>query len=125
MTLGQTISPGDAAKLPASVTGAGDEVTEKGAQTVLIRVYAPFGGSIGDFMIDGKRVQPAEKESGDQGSAGGDSRTALSTREDVVITWQMTTGDGQTADGQLGLTPALSRGTTTKSLPVSADRAAA
>ena len=41
---------------PLSVTGAGDEVTEPGAQTVLIRIYGPHGGSISDLMIDGRRA---------------------------------------------------------------------
>ena len=61
MTLSQTISPSEAARLPASVTGSGDEVTEPGAQTVLIRIYGPHGGSISDLMIDGRRVGSSEQ----------------------------------------------------------------
>ncbi len=110
MTLGQTISPSEAAKLPASVTGPGDEVTEPGAQTVLVRIYAPYGGSIDDLMIDGRRVTPSENDIQLDGRQVITVVAQISTRDDVVATWTMESGEGQTADGRVGVTPGVVRG---------------
>ena len=107
MTLSQTISPSEAARLPVSVTGPGDEVTEPGAQTVLVRIYGPHGGSIDDLMIDGRRVTPSEKDIRLDGRQVITVVAQISTRDDVVATWTMESGEGQTADGRVGVTPGI------------------
>ena len=33
--------------------------------------------------------------------------TQLSTREDIVVTWQMESGAGQSGDGAVGVTPGV------------------
>ena len=107
MTLSQTVSPGEAAKLPASVTGPGDEVTEPGAQTVLVRIYGPFGGSIDDLMIDGRRTGSTDGSAILKGRPVITVVAQISTRDDVVATWTMESGEGQGGDVKLGVTPSM------------------
>ena len=114
MTLSQTISPSEAAKLPASVTGPGDEVTEPGAQTVLVRIYGPHGGSISDLMIDGRRVAASEENVRLKGVQVVTVVAQISTRDDVVATWTMESGEGQTGDVKLGMTPSVVPGNSSR-----------
>ena len=43
------------------MTGGGVYGTEPGSQTLLVRIYAPFGGAIGDVMVDGTRIGSAKR----------------------------------------------------------------
>ena len=114
MTLSQTIAPSAAARLPKSVTGAGDEITEPGLQTVIVRVYAPHGGSIDSLTIDGVRVSPREDTV--EGRPVISIVTQLSSRDDVVATWTMESGPGQTGPGRLSVTPGIVRGDSDRTL---------
>lgn len=107
MTLSQTISPGAAAVLPESVTGSGDFGTEQGLQTVLVRLYSPFDGSVSDLMIDGRSVEPAEQNIRIDRRQVITVVAEISTRDDVVVTWTMESGEGQTGDVELGMTPSI------------------
>ena len=115
MVLSQTIAPSEAARLPPSVTGRGDEVTEPGAQTVLVRIYSPYGGSIDDLMIDGRRVTASEDDVRLDGRQVITIVAKISTRDDVVATWTMLSGPGQTNDGLVGVTPGVVPGTNSSS----------
>ena len=105
MSLHQTISAAEARQLPESVTGAGDYGTEHGSQLVVVRIYAPTGGAIGDIKVDGAKVevQPVLL----------DNRPVvtlvalLSGPDDVLITWTMQSGIGQVRDGTVGITPSV------------------
>ena len=109
MTLNQRIAPAEAAKLPISVTGGGNYGTEPGSQLVVVRVYGPSGGSIGQVHMNGRVVRDAEVVELD-GRPVTTLVVQLSNRDDVVINWTMETGEGQTGDPQLGMTPSIVRG---------------
>lgn len=108
MSMSQAIAPADAAKLPFSVTGGGFYGTEPGTQLVFVRVYGPHGGSIDQIKIDGKRESVTKELL--NGRPVITLAMSLDTRDDVVISWSMTTGKGQTGDGQVDLTPGVQPG---------------
>lgn len=109
MSLSQAIPPADAAQLPVSVTGGGDFGTEPGSQLVIVRLYGPAGGSIEGIKIDGKTLKPSrELRLGARPVV--PLAIILETRDDVVISWSMDTGPGQTANGEVGLTPSVVAG---------------
>lgn len=113
MTLSQTISPSEAAQLPPSVTGRGDEVTEPGDQAVLVRIYGPYGGSIDDLMTDGKRVTLSGKVVRSEGRPVVTLALLLENRNDLVLNWSMETAPMQEGDGILSMTPSVVPGQTT------------
>ena len=118
MVLSQAISPRDAAELPESVTGGGNYGTEPGTQLVPVRIYGPVGGTIDDLTLEGAEVEAVEK-----GDVEIDDRPVVTipvfidTREDVVLTWSMETGSGQTGDGLLGMTPGILPGNNDAQFP--------
>lgn len=105
MTMSQAISPAAAAALPESVTGGGNYGTQPGSQLVLVRLYAPFGGSLDRIVLDGKEVKARRVDL--DGRQAAMVVVLLSSVDDIVLTWQMTSGPGQTGDGELGLTPSV------------------
>jgi hypothetical protein len=107
MTLNQQISPEKAAELPESVTGTGEYGTERGSQLVLVRLYAPWGGSIGKVSMDGKSLDDDVQIVDLDGREATTLVVFLSSRDDVVINWTMTTGEGQSGAGRLGMTPSI------------------
>ncbi|WP_134739903.1 DUF4012 domain-containing protein [Nocardioides sp. 503] len=108
MSLSQAIAPAEAAKLPDSVTGGGTFGTEPGAQLTLVRIYGPYGGSIDQLKVDGKR-QTLDAQTID-GRPVVVLAILIATRDDVVITWTMTSGPGQTGAGEVSLTPGIQPG---------------
>jgi hypothetical protein len=106
MTVNQRISPADAATLPVSVTGGGNYGTDPGSQLVVVRIYGPSGGAIGQVHLNGKVVGDAEVVQLD-GRPVTTLVVELSNRDDVVINWTMKSADGQTGDPRLGLTPSI------------------
>lgn len=105
MTVAQAISADDAAQLPDSVTGTGWAGTDRGAQLVLIRLYGPAGGSFERIQMDGERIESQAVEL--DGRPVETLVAFLSTTDDLKITWGMKTGDGQTGDVELGVTPGV------------------
>jgi hypothetical protein len=105
MTLHQTIPPSDAAELPESVTGDGHSA-EPGSQLLSVRIYGPYGGTVDEVRVDGEEVVLPSTES-IEGRPVATVPILLDTTDDVVIRWAMETGPGQTADGELGLTPGV------------------
>ncbi len=111
MTLRQSISPAQAAALPDSVTGANPTAPERGAQQVAVQVYGPAGGQMTDFRIDGKAVGAnLPLYTDDSGRQVVSLNVVPSSRSNVRITWSMTTGEGQDADGVVGVTPSVVAG---------------
>ena len=111
MVLSQAISPREAAELPESVTGGGKHGTEPGTQLVPVRIYGPVGGTIDDLTLEGAEVEAVEKgdvEIGDRPVV--TIPVYVDTRDDVVLTWSMETGSGQTATASSGMTPGILAG---------------
>lgn len=119
MTLTQTISPSAAAELPDHVTGGGSYLAEPGSQIVLLRIYGPFNGSIDTIMLNGSRVEAPEDNVKFRGRPVVTVVTVVSSRDDVVVTWQMETGEGQISPGRLKLTPSVVPGSNDRSFPSS------
>jgi hypothetical protein len=109
LSLSQAIAPAEAAKLPRSVTGGGTYGTEPGSQLVLVRLYGPTAGTIDGIKIDGKAIKLSRDLMLD-GRPVVPLAIILETRDDVVISWSMKTGPGQTGEGSVGLTPSVQPG---------------
>ena len=110
LTLNQSISPRDAAALPVSVTGGGGYGTERGSQLVLIRLYGPFGGTLENVRLDGKKLDADLRVVDLDGRPVGTVVVLLSNREDAVLTWTMYSGSGQTGDVRQSVTPSVQLG---------------
>jgi hypothetical protein len=108
MSLSQAIAPADAAVLPDSVTGGGAFGTEPGTQLVAVRLYGPHGGSIDAIRVDGAQVTLGKRLI--DGRPVTTLAISLETTKDVVITWSMTSGEGQSGDGFLDMTPGVQPG---------------
>nr|WP_227464517.1 DUF4012 domain-containing protein [Nocardioides lijunqiniae] len=108
MSMSQAIPPSEAAKLPVSVTGGGIYGTEPGTQLTFVRIYGPYGGSIGEMKVDGKRQEVDAQMI--EGRPVTTLAIALETRDDVIITWSMATKAGQIGDGEVGVTPGVQQG---------------
>ena len=111
MTLNQSITVSDASGLPISVTGTGEYGTERGAQLLLVRLYGPYHGAISNVRIDGRAIDRDLKIIDIDGRPVATLTVLLSTRKDVLVTWQAVSGPGQVGDGRLGLTPSIRAGT--------------
>jgi hypothetical protein len=108
MSLSQSIAPAHAAALPDSVTGGGLYGTEPGTQLVFVRLYGPHEGAIDEIRIDGKKT-PFEQLT----LAGRPVSTlaiSVATRDDVVVTWSMSSAPKQTGAGVVDLTPGVQSG---------------
>ncbi len=105
MSLNQTISAAAAKKLPDSVTGRGEFGTERGSQLVVVRIYGPTSGDISDVKVDGVAVdvEPVELD----GRPVMTVVALLSGPDDVLISWSMDSGPGQTGDGTFEMTPSV------------------
>ncbi len=110
LTLNQAISPRDAAALPLSVTGTGDYGTDRGSQLVLVRLYGPFGGTIENVRLDGRRLDADLQVVDIRGRPVATVVVLLSNREDSRLTWTVQSGAGQTGNAHLGLTPSVQAG---------------
>ena len=109
VTMHQVISPGEAAKLPDAVTGGGEFGTEPGSQYAMVRLYGPFEGSIAEVRLDGRKLKGTRMLM-INGRPVVNVDVLLSSRKDVVLTWDGFSGPGQTGDGQLRTTPGVAAG---------------
>jgi hypothetical protein len=110
-TLRQAISPEDARDLPVSVTGSGGFGTERGSQLVLMRIYAPYGGSFDEITLNGKRIDRDVEVVDLDGRPVATVVVLLSSTKESVVNWTMESGPGQTGDGELEMTPSVVPGT--------------
>ncbi len=106
MTMRQDISPRAAMALSDYVTGGGRLGTEPGSQLLAVQLYGPVGGDIGSVQLNGRQVAGltvARLEDRPVVSLS----VLLNSRDDVVVTWDMTSGDGQSGDPELSMTPSV------------------
>lgn len=106
VALRQAIDPAEAASLPASVTGGGDLGTDPGSQYVMVRLYGPWGGSIERLRLDGRDLRQVDVVQL-EGRPVASVDVLLSSRKDVLLSWQGTTGEHQTGAGELRMTPGV------------------
>ena len=91
-------------RLPLYVTGP-DKKVPTGTQLVVARVYGPVGSVFGQFFVAGKSVWVRVDH--DRGRPVADLTSILEPGQSRAITWTLTTGKGQTADGVQQVTPGL------------------
>jgi hypothetical protein len=105
LKLRQTIDPAVAADLPTSVTGGGNFGVAAGTQAVEIHLYAPYGGTLEQLRLDGRRLPlpPTDLD----GRLVAEVAVDLNNQKPAMVTWQMETGPGQTGDVELGMTPSV------------------
>ena len=106
VSMQQVIAPSEAAKLPVSVTGGGEYGTDPGSQYVMVRLYGPYGGSIDKIRLNGRSLQNLELRQ-INGRPVVNVDVLLSSRKDVVLSWEGSTGPGQVGAGQLATTPSV------------------
>jgi len=99
-------APADASQLPGYITGNGNKAPE-GESRMIMRWYAPFGGSVTSLRIDGKPYTiTTSKHDGRQVSY---IPLQLQPGETFTIEATMTSGEHQTGDGvfttTLGIKP--------------------
>lgn len=111
MTLRQSIPKSEAAKLSDSVTGDFQAYgLDRGSQIVAVRIYGPYGGTITNLQLEGKKVDFEVSQLG--GRPVVKLLPVVESADDVVITWEMDSGPGQSADGELWTTPSVVTGNT-------------
>lgn len=105
MSLSQSITAAEAAALPVAVTGGGQYGTAAGHQLVVVRLYSPTGGTLDDVKLDGMQLDSEVIDLDDRQLAL--VVAELSGPDDVLLTWSMQSGKGQTGDGTVGVTPSV------------------
>ena len=108
MTMSQTITQAEGAKLPDYLTAAGNFGTEPGAQRDAVHLLAPTGGTISDVRIDGEDV-PVDVVDLD-GRPGTTLFIEVTGPKPVEITWTMTTARAQRGDVHVRVTPGVEAG---------------
>lgn len=110
LVLSQTISPAEASALPDYVTGTNSIGKPRGSQFVRVHLFAPKLGTISDVKINGRAVaMPTVVEVQDRPAV--TLAVLVESLSDEIITYRMTSGPGQTADGMLFQTPSVVPGT--------------
>jgi hypothetical protein len=105
MALRQTINQEQAAQLDDYITGGGNFGVEEGRQFVEVLIYAPYGGTLEQLRLDGRRLPlpPTDYE----GRLVAEVAVELTNQKPARITWEMETGPSQTGDVELGMTPSV------------------
>ncbi|MCX6399617.1 MAG: DUF4012 domain-containing protein [Propionibacteriales bacterium] len=98
-------APADAGKFPASVTGGGIYGVKPGNEILTVRVFGPAGGSIEGFRFNGEPMNLVEVNQ--QGRPVGMTYVELAPGQKVDLSWQMTSGQGQSGDADLVVTPGI------------------
>ena len=89
------------------MTGPGTYGTERGSQLVLVRIYGPKGGFFDSIRMDGRSLDETAEIHDLDGRPVLTVVVLLSNRDDVVINWTMTSGENQSGDVHLGMTPSI------------------
>ena len=88
-----------------SVTGGGLYGTEPGNQLVSLRIYGPAGGTIDNVRFDGEKIPIDDHVVDLDGRPAVTLAVSIDSRDDLDVTWSMTSGEGQTGDIELGHDP--------------------
>jgi len=98
-------APDNADALPTSITGGAAYGIEAGSQLVAADVYGPVGGTLVDFVLDGRKLSPPVHDY--QGRPVVSLALFLDPGQELDLTWAMTTGPGQTGDIDVRVTPGV------------------
>lgn len=109
-----SVAPADAAELPDDIVGGHLDGTPRGRQIVTVRFYGPVGGTIGDFTINAEPARLIRVEQ--DGRPVGMTYLELGPEETVDVSWEMTSGPGQTAGADLRVTPSVESGSHSKTV---------
>lgn len=118
LELSQDIPAGEASRLPPYVTGAGRFGTAAGEQLLLIRLFAPEGGTITDVVLDGEQIDKAFLTPVEiSGRPAVTVVVQLDGSTPSELTWQMAGAPGDDSDVDLRVTPGIEPGTFNKTIP--------
>jgi hypothetical protein len=106
ISLSQTINQSAASALPEYVTGTGLSGQRAGSQLVRVHVFAPFQGSISSVKINGRSTVLGDKHE-INGRPAITLAILIDSLDDVVVTLNMVSGQGQTSAGVLKSTPSV------------------
>lgn len=93
--------------LPDSVTGGGLYGFPPGDQLVAVRLYGPVGGTVDGVELDGEPLEPVQAAT-HEGRPVVTAFVYLKPGDGVELTWDSTTGPGQTGDVHVDVTPGVS-----------------
>lgn len=101
-------APPNAADLPFYVTGGGEYLTDPGNQLVTVRIYGPVGGRLSEVELNAKPIDLVEVDQ--DGRPVGMTYIELKPGQTVDLAWSMTSGEGQTDDAEVTVTPSIEAG---------------
>jgi hypothetical protein len=98
-------APADAASLPDYITGGGQYGIEPGSQLVVVRFFAPIGGSLTDLQLNSRKLDPALVDQ--DGRQVGTAVVQLDPGQTVNLSWKMTSGPDQTSSTRVTVSPGI------------------
>jgi hypothetical protein len=104
-------APDDAADLPRTITGGGAFGVDPGNQLVTVRLFAPVGGAVSAFAIDGRSFDPGDVAV--EGRPVATSYIVLQPGDTADVTWSVVTGADQSGPAHLWVTPSIDNSDTT------------
>lgn len=101
----RSTAPPEAVQFPEDITGGGNYGIAPGTQVVIVRIFGPAGGSIGDVELNA-RVTDVTRVDQD-GRPVAMAYVELAPGQTVDLAWTMRSGHGQSGDADLAVTPTL------------------
>ncbi|GAA1519915.1 DUF4012 domain-containing protein [Nocardioides humi] len=109
-----SVAPPEAAALPEYITGGGKYGSAPGTQLMAVRIFAPAGGEISDVEFNGVPSQVIEVDL--EGRPVAMTFVQLIPGQKVDLAWKMKSGDGQTGDTDVTVTPTIEAKASTRTL---------
>jgi hypothetical protein len=104
MTL-RSDTPDEVASLPKYMTG-GRSLGKVGTQLVIVQMYGPLGGSLRQLAFDGKAASVGNVKM-HAGRPVYSAAVFLAPGQQSEVTWRMRSGEGQTGNIRLSVTPGM------------------
>jgi hypothetical protein len=108
-------TPPDIASQPVYVTG-GSSLGKVATQLVIAQIYGPIGGALQELKFDGEPAAVANVKQHD-GRPVYSAAVFLEPGQTSEVTWRMRSGDGQTGDVDLSVTPGVEAKSLSRSMP--------
>ncbi|MFC5727440.1 MULTISPECIES: DUF4012 domain-containing protein [Nocardioides] len=100
-------APENAADLPDYVTGGGQFGVEPGSQLLTLRIFGPAGGALGELEWNGAPMDLIRVD--EDSRPVGMTYVGLEPGQTVDLAWTMRSGEGQTGDTSVAVTPTIQK----------------